>query len=49
LITNEGKLHRFSHTFLGASLIAVISAITGEHISEIGLKIMAFSTIMKPK
>ena len=48
LITNEGKLHGFSHTFLGASLIAVISAITGKHISEIGLKIIGYSTIMKP-
>ena len=34
MITNEGKLHGFSHTFLGASLIAVIAVLTGKHLSE---------------
>lgn len=41
LITGEGHLHGFSHTFLGGSLIAVIAAITGKYLAELGLKILS--------
>jgi len=34
LITGEGHLHGFSHTYLGASLIAIFSAVTGKYLSE---------------
>lgn len=37
LITGEGHLHGFSHTFVGASLLAVFSALTGKYLSEVGL------------
>lgn len=40
LITGEGHLHGFSHTYIGATLLAIISALTGKHLSEIGLFIL---------
>ena len=43
MITNEDKLHGFSHTFLGASFIAVIAVLTGKHLSEFGLRIIGYS------
>ena len=48
MITNEGKLHGFSHTFLGASFIAVIAVLTGKHLSEFGLRITGYSNDNKP-
>lgn len=43
LITGDGHLHGFSHTYLGASLLAVLAAITGKYLSEIGLIILGLS------
>ncbi len=40
LISGEGHLHGFTHTYIGAMLIALFSAITGKYLSEIGLKIL---------
>ena len=37
LITGEGHLHGFSHTYLGAALLAILSALSGKYLSEIGL------------
>ncbi|BCG64930.1 MAG: hypothetical protein methR_P2723 [Methyloprofundus sp.] len=37
LLTGEGHLHGFSHTYIGASLLAVVAALTGKHLSEFGL------------
>ena len=34
ILTGKGQLHGFSHTYLGASLIAVIAALTGKRLSE---------------
>jgi len=39
-MTGEGHLHGFSHTFLGGSLLAIFSAISGKYLSELGLKIL---------
>lgn len=44
LITGEGHLHGFSHTYIGASIIAVVSALSGKYLSEIGLIILKIST-----
>ena len=41
LISGEGHLHGFSHTYIGAVLLAVFSALTGKNLAEIGLKIIA--------
>ncbi len=40
LLTNQGELHGFSHTYLGATLIAIASALTGKYLGEIGLRII---------
>jgi membrane-bound metal-dependent hydrolase YbcI (DUF457 family) len=40
LITGEGHLHGFSHTFLGGSILAIFSAVSGKYLSELGLKIL---------
>lgn len=37
MITGEGHLHGFSHTYVGASLLALFSALSGKYLSEIGL------------
>lgn len=40
LITGEGHLHGFSHTYVGATLLAVFSALTGKYLSEVGLRLI---------
>ncbi|MBB6522185.1 hypothetical protein [Pseudoteredinibacter isoporae] len=40
LITGEGHLHGFSHTYVGASLLAIFSALSGKYLSEIGLYLL---------
>ena len=43
MITGKGHLHGFTHTYIGAILIAVISALTGKHLSVFGLKILGMA------
>ena len=43
LITGDGHLHGFSHTYIGATLLAVFSALSGKYLSEIGLRIFGIS------
>lgn len=43
LITGEGHLHGFSHTYIGATLIAVLSALTGKYLSEVGLSVLGLN------
>ena len=40
LLTGKGHLHGFSHTYIGATLIALFSGVTGKYLSEIGLSIL---------
>jgi membrane-bound metal-dependent hydrolase YbcI (DUF457 family) len=44
MISGEGHLHGFSHTYIGASLIAIFAGLTGKYLSELGLKILNIST-----
>ncbi|AJQ96113.1 hypothetical protein [Gynuella sunshinyii] len=37
LLTGSGHLHGFSHTYIGAALLAVFSALSGKYLSELGL------------
>lgn len=37
MITGEGRLHGFSHTYIGATLLAIVSALSGKYLSEVGL------------
>jgi len=43
LIAGKGHLHGFTHTYIGAILIGIISALTGKYFSEIGLKILGLA------
>lgn len=40
LISGEGHIHGFSHTYIGATLLAILSAITGKYLPELGLWIL---------
>lgn len=46
LISGEGHLHGFSHTYVGATLLALFSALTGKYLAEVGLYIMRLSDQM---
>ena len=48
LIVGEGHLHGFSHTYIGATLLAVVSALSGKYLSEIGLLILGISNKINP-
>ncbi len=43
LITGEGHLHGFSHTYLGASLLAIISALSGRYLSQLGFCLLGIN------
>lgn len=40
LLTGEGHLHGFSHTYVGASLLAIFSALSGKYLSEFALHLL---------
>lgn len=45
LLTSTGHLHGFSHTYLGATLMAICAAFTGKYLVEYGLNVItAYST-----
>ncbi len=46
--TRHLELHGFSHTYLGATLLAILSALSGKYLSEFGLKLLGLSTINQP-
>ena len=48
LLTGEGHLHGFSHTYAGATLLAIFSALSGKYLSELGLKLMDISKKNNP-
>lgn len=41
IITGEGHLHGFSHTYVGATLLALAAALSGKYLGEIGLQLLA--------
>ena len=41
LITGEGKLHGFTHTYVGSTLIALLSAVTGKYLSQWALIVLS--------
>ncbi|MBT5895237.1 MAG: hypothetical protein HOH61_04990 [Rhodospirillaceae bacterium] len=47
-ITGEGHLHGFSHTYVGATLLAVLAALSGKPMSEFGLAILNKTRINLP-
>jgi hypothetical protein len=48
LIMNEGYLHGFSHTYLGATLLAIFATLSGKHFSEFGLRVIDIADKAKP-
>lgn len=46
LITGEGHLHGFSHTYLGATLLAILSALSGKYLSQMGLWLLRITHSM---
>lgn len=40
MISGRGHLHGFSHTYIGAALLAIFSALTGKYLAEFGLFIL---------
>ena len=48
LLTGEGHLHGFSHTYIGAILLAIFSALTGKFLSEFGLLVLGISKKINP-
>ena len=48
MLTGQGHLHGFSHTYLGASLLTILSALSGKYLSEIGLLILGISKKENP-
>ena len=43
MLTGEGHLHGFSHTYIGATLLAILAGLSGKFLSELGLKILILS------
>jgi len=43
LITKQGHLHGFSHSYIGATLLALFSALSGKYLAEFGLVIIKVS------
>jgi len=48
LISGEGHLHGFSHTYIGATLLAIFSALSGKYLSELGLIILGVAKKENP-
>lgn len=49
MITGEGHLHGFSHTYIGATILAIFSALSGKYLSEICLYILGMNMESKIK
>ncbi|MCW8963569.1 MAG: metal-dependent hydrolase [Gammaproteobacteria bacterium] len=48
IITGEGQLHGFSHTYLGATLLTLLAALSGKHLSEFGLIVLGIARKTQP-
>ena len=43
MISGQGHLHGFSHTYIGATLLAIFSALSGRYLSEVGLFLLGLN------
>jgi len=48
MITGAGHLHGFSHTYLGATLLAAVAALSGKYLAEVGLRMLTIATDAQP-
>lgn len=46
LISGDGHLHGFTHTYIGATLIGAFSALTGKYAAEFGLRIIGAANFL---
>lgn len=46
LLSGEGHLHGFSHTYVGATLLAIFSATTGKYLSQFGLWVLKIESAL---
>lgn len=46
LLTGEGHLHGFTHTYIGATLIAIAAGLTGKYAAEFGLRFLALTRFL---
>lgn len=49
MISGEGHLHGFSHTYIGAVLLAIFAALSGKYLSELGLFILGLNPMWQVK
>jgi ABC-type microcin C transport system permease subunit YejE len=40
MIRDKGELHGISHTFIGATVLGLIAALTGKYLGEFGLRVI---------
>jgi hypothetical protein len=40
MLTGKGELHGFSHTYIGATLIALFCGLSGKYLGELGLRLI---------
>lgn len=40
MLSGEGHLHGFTHTYIGATLIAPAAALTGKYLGDFGLRVL---------
>lgn len=45
LLSGQGHLHGFTHTFIGSSLIALLSFVTGKYIGEFILRVLKVKNV----
>ena len=43
ILTGQGHLHGFSHTYIGATLIAVFCALSGKYLAEFALRLLSIN------
>ncbi len=48
LLNRQEDIHGFTHTYIGATLLAVFSATTGKYLSELGLILLRISNAANP-
>ncbi|MEL7968008.1 zinc dependent phospholipase C family protein [Vreelandella neptunia] len=44
LISGDGHLHGFTHTYVGATILAVFSALSGKYLAETGLFLLGLNS-----
>ena len=46
LVAGHGHLHGFTHTYIGATVLAVFSALSGKYLAALGLRMLGLSQFL---